>query len=260
MYFALGLVSQLGEDTHRHQNMLILEGITLLTLLIVGGGTLIYLINKEAKRGNMLQSFFAAFSHDMKTAVASLRLQTESLQQDLKSESELQPVLGRLVADTSRILVATDNSLHFANSGQHKLLSENIQLSSFLKAMKASWPQLDLELQGDGVVKADKRALHNVFENLLHNSIAHGEATTVTISIQDEGSSVSVLFKDNGKGFQGDLSSLGEAFHRHTVTSGSGLGLNIVKSLVVQMCGVEPKYSNMEDGFAVELQVPKGTS
>ena len=71
---------------------------------------------------------------------------------------------------------------------------------------------------------------------------------------------MSVLFKDNGKGFQGDLSSLGEAFHRHTVTSGSGLGLNIVKSLVVQMCGVEPKYSNMEDGFAVELQVPKGTS
>ena len=258
MYFALDLVAQLGEDSHRHQNMLILEGFTLLILLLVGGGTLIYLISKEAKRANIMRDFFAAFSHDMKTAIASLRLQTESLQQDLRSESELQPVLGRLVADTSRILVATDNSLHIAKSGQHKFLSEAILLEELISRMKASWPQLSILVNGDSRVLADQRALHNIFENIFYNSIAHGEATEIKINISENQSMVQIEAQDNGLGFDGDISILGEAFHRHSVSSGSGLGLSIVKSLIQQLGGNGPNYKSEDNGFSVYFEIPKG--
>ena len=50
---------------------------------LVGGGlALFYYAKREQKRHAQVEEFFAAFTHDAKTALASLRLQAESLKED----------------------------------------------------------------------------------------------------------------------------------------------------------------------------------
>ena len=54
-----------------------------------------------------------AFTHDLKTALASLQLQAESLQEDWPDAAS-NPNLARLLEDTVRLGVQLENSLFFA--------------------------------------------------------------------------------------------------------------------------------------------------
>ena len=254
MFFALGLVAN-----ERHYNMLVLEGGTLLVLLVAGGSTLIYFSVQEEKRIETLKSFFAAFSHDMKTAVASLRLQTESLQDDLKGNTSSEALLERLVTDTSRILLATDNSLFLAQSGDYKLLNEDISINELLESMKASWPQIEIEVVGGARVKSDQRALRAIFENLVHNSISHGQSKKIVLSMSEKNKRVYVSVKDDGKGFSGNMNELGSVHYRPQSTSGSGLGLSIVKRLLVLLKSEKLKFAS-DSGFEVKFDLPVGRS
>ncbi len=79
--------------------------------------------------------------------------------------------------------------------------------------------------------------LESILTNLVQNSVIHGHATEVDISVRREGGRVIVTVIDNGRGFQGDLSQLGELFVRHARSSGSGVGLYIVRQLAKAMHG-----------------------
>jgi signal transduction histidine kinase len=92
-------------------------------------------------------------------------------------------------------------------------------------------------LTGDGIVKADARALESVLTNLVQNAVIHGQATRVDIQVQRVSGRLQVRVGDNGGGFQGDPSRLGELFVRHERSSGSGVGLYIVRRLVTSMNG-----------------------
>src|SRR5256884_8007784 len=90
-----------GKQLERHYQMLMWEGGILIASLIGGGLALFYYARREQKRHAQVEEFFAAFTHDAKTALASLRLQAESLKEDLGANPS--PVLDRLLQDTVRL-------------------------------------------------------------------------------------------------------------------------------------------------------------
>src|SRR5437773_8317492 len=94
---------------NRHYQMLLWEGGILIASLIGGGLALLYFARREQRRHAQVEEFFAAFTHDAKTALASLRLQAESLQEDLGSKPS--PLLDRLLQDTLRLQIQLENSL-----------------------------------------------------------------------------------------------------------------------------------------------------
>src|SRR5216110_654896 len=98
---------------HRHYQMLLWEGGILIASLIGGGLALLYYARREQKRHAQVEEFFAAFTHDAKTALASLRLQAESLQEDF--EDAPNPLLDRLLRDTLRLQLQLENSLFLVN-------------------------------------------------------------------------------------------------------------------------------------------------
>ena len=71
--------AQLGRVTR----MLILEGVMLVGMLVGGGVALLVAIRFEQRRRRDMRAFFMAFTHDLKTSLASLRLQAEALREDL---------------------------------------------------------------------------------------------------------------------------------------------------------------------------------
>src|SRR5205085_12216550 len=85
----LDRLNQLGarypSEIQQYYRMLLSEGGVLIALLIGGGIALFSYALRERRRHRQVEEFFAAFTHDSKTALASLRLQAESLREDLES-------------------------------------------------------------------------------------------------------------------------------------------------------------------------------
>src|SRR5258707_1366340 len=199
-------------DFHRHYRMLLWEGGILIVSLIGGGLALLYYARREQKRHAQVEEFFAAFTHDAKTALASLRLQAESLREDF-AEAHPNPLLDRLLSDTLRLQLQLENSLFLVNLTRGAFFLEPITLSDRVDALRHHWPDLLITQTGDGVIMADARALESVLTNLVQNSVTHGQATEVEVRIKrsDDGRLV-VRVSDNGHGFHGDPNALGKLF------------------------------------------------
>jgi len=243
-------------DLHRYYQMLMWEGGILIASLIGGGLALFYYARREQKRHAQVEEFFAAFTHDAKTALASLRLQAESLREDLAS-GESNPLLDRLLGDTLRLQLQLENSLFLVNLPRGKFFLQPIMLGDRIEALRLHWPGVTITQSGDGSVMADARALESILTNLVQNAVIHGHATQVDVNVRRNAGRLSVTVVDNGRGFQGDLSQLGKLFVRHARSSGSGVGLYIVRQLAKAMHGTIQFCSGAESGFVAELDLPE---
>ncbi len=237
----------------RQQRMLISEGLILIISLLAGGGALLYYIVREKRRADQIHRFFATFSHELKTSIASLRLQVESLSMDFAS-SPSNPLFERLVKDSVRLEIQLENSLHLSQLESSRFFFERLDLKRFLSALEHQWPSMAIRVSGEADVFADHRALESVLKNLIQNAIVHGGATEVTFDVTEHGNSlVKIRVVDNGSGFNGKLDQLGKLFMRHNPKSGSGVGLFLVRNLVEKMGG-RARFLGGPEGFLTELE------
>src|SRR5438046_8600205 len=132
----------------RHYQMLMWEGGILIASLIGGGLALFYYAKREQRRHAQVEEFFAAFTHDAKTALASLRLQAESLREDF-AQSEANPLLERLLSDTLRLQLQLENSLFLVNLTRGKFFLQPIRLSDRIDSLGMNWPEVSISLTGD---------------------------------------------------------------------------------------------------------------
>lgn len=243
-------------DIARRHRMLISEGATLVLLLLGGGLALLYHVRAEMTRAQKLREFFAAFTHDIKTSLASLRLQAESLEEDAAG-SPHERLLKRLVRDTVRLELQLENSLLLASpDDSSRFLLEPLSLRDLLEPMAHHWPELKVEIDGDARVLADRRAVESIFKNLLQNCVVHGRATEMHVKIERiPGGHVVTRLLDNGRGFTGDSKRLGLIFERHGSSSGSGLGLYLATNLARRLDG-QLNFPEASRGFAVEVVLP----
>lgn len=247
--------SQIVKEIGRQHRMLMSEGITLVILLLGGGAALLWSIRNDQRRARQVQEFLGAFTHDLKTSLSSLRLQAEALDEDLKDSGQSR-IARRLVKDTVRLELQLENSLMLAApDSESPLLLERIDLADVLSRLGHQWPELSVSIEGDSFVSADRRALDSIFKNLAQNAVVHGRASKVTIDIQRRGPWTNVIFKDDGRGFHGELSRLGKMFERHTSTSGSGLGLSLAMKLAKRIGG-SVQIVECSSGFCVEVLLP----
>lgn len=249
------VAGEIAREVARQHRMLMSEGVTLVILLLAGGAALLWSIGTDLKRARRVQEFLGAFTHDLKTSLSSLRLQTEALEEDLKDSGQSR-LAKRLVKDTVRLELQLENSLALAApESESTLLIESIDLASMLTTLSNYWPDLAVSVEGESSVAADRRALESIFKNLAQNSVVHGRASKIQLDIVREGLWTRVRFADDGRGFHGNLSRLGRMFERHSSTSGSGLGLSLAMQLARRMGG-DLVINDTSAGFAVELVLP----
>ncbi|TGK08815.1 sensor histidine kinase [Leptospira fletcheri] len=246
------------DKLERQSLMIKLEGTFFLFMLVSGGLTLVWLTFREDKRNKLIHDFFSTVTHEIKTPLASLRLQVESLL-DEGSKTARDKLLHRLLKDSVRIESQMTKALYLASlMRSERLYLENTDLSGLEQSLREDWTELKLITDWkEKRVRADRKALESVFRNLLENSLQHGRATEVHISSEAAPNGrVKFIFEDNGSGFKGDSRSLGRPFVRHTSTSGSGVGLYIVKKLIEKMSGNFVLRPGFSDGFRAEWTLP----
>jgi signal transduction histidine kinase len=239
----------------RVTRMLVLEGVILVGMLIGGGVALLAAIRLEQRRRRDLRSFFMAFTHDLKTSLTSLRLQAEALREDLPAAAE-NPNLRRMLKDSVRLQLQLENALAMATT-DGAIFIEAIDLRTLIDYLRDDFPELRIDVAGDGRVRADRRALESVLRNLLQNAVVHGNATHVSLVMNRRPSGIEIVISDDGAGASSDLSmALDRPFVRPSTTSGSGVGLYVCGRLLSQMHG-RIQLRRGAPGFSVAIELPE---
>ncbi len=249
-----GLQNASARDILRQHRMLMSEGGFLFGLLLVGGVSLLYYISREIRRAKQIQTFFAAFTHDLKTSLASLRLQAESLEEELDPAQS--KFTKRIIRDTVRLELQLNNSLILAQDDSNTFFIEDLSLKKSLEIMHFQWADFDIQVRNDCVLKVDAKALESICKNLIQNSIVHGHSRHLKISCEQANHEmIQIEFQDDGQGFQGETKELGELFVRHSSTSGTGIGLYLVKNLCERMKG-RLELAKSPSGFRAIVTLP----
>lgn len=250
--------NQAAKDFVRHHRMLLWEGGFLIFCLIAGGALIFYFLYRDMRQSSKIRDFFLTFTHELKTPIASLRIQAESLKEDLAGSQDV-IILNRLISDANRLALQLENSIAAAEAQMPQLYSEEVDLQDLLRNSQYYWPELKFRLpEGlNAKLNCDPKAIDIIFRNLIQNSVTHGRASEVSISASriKDSDLIRVEISDNGRGFEGNRKKLGAFLERHFSGSGNGLGLYIVGKLIQGLKG-SICFPESHTGFRVELEIP----
>ncbi|WP_090046556.1 ATP-binding protein [Limnohabitans sp. 2KL-27] len=205
----------------------------------------------EQERALML----AGISHDLRTPLARLRLETELSVSDLETRD-------LMAADIAQLDAIIDKFLDYARPEPTEL--GPVLLSGLISRCIAPWrhnPRIDIrvDVAEDLQVKAEKVELSRVLSNLLENASRYGQSpsdgiTRVEIVARVHEGWVLLRVRDQGPGVSDEaLKNLTQPFFRgdaaRTSATGSGLGLAIVERSVQRMGGTFSVFNNSAGGL-----------
>jgi signal transduction histidine kinase len=249
-------VAGVPTPTSHFRRMFIWEGATFIGLLMAGGVALVLAIRRENARRQAVEAFFMAFTHDLKTSIASIQLQAEGLHEDWPNQVPRAPI-DRLLQEAVRLQIQLENSL-FVAQPDGRLLTEQIAAGPAITRLAADWPDLAVRVDGQARVVADARGFDVVVRNLLQNAVVHGGAREVRVGVAQPSSGlVRLTFADDGRGVDpGVVERLGEPFLRPGSTSGTGVGLFVSRRIVTRMHGALRFVPAEGRGLTVQLDLP----
>jgi two-component system osmolarity sensor histidine kinase EnvZ len=205
----------------------------------------------EAERALML----AGISHDLRTPLARLRLETELSVSDLQTR-EL------MVADIEQLDDIIDKFLDYARPEPTQL--GPVLLTGVISRCITPWRnnarlQITVDVSEDLQVQAEPVELGRVLSNLLENARRYGQSpedgiTRVEIVARVHEGWVLLRVRDQGPGVSvATLKNLTQPFFRgdaaRTSATGSGLGLAIVERAVQRMGGTFSVFNNSAGGL-----------
>ena len=234
-------------NTSRLTSMVLWEGGTFLILLLASSITLLFIYLKDKKRTKALQGFFSSLTHELKTPLASIRLQGEVIHDKIKdivgSNGDIEKLTNRLIQDTNRLETQMDKILQLSRlerGGNLNLVSVN--LIDYLRRLEKDWGKsFDLTFnftieKEESYIDVDQFALDLIFKNLLENTQIHSNDNKIKIILSDFNNTILLKYSDGGV-FDGDQKKLGNIFYKHSSTKGSGIGLYLIKNLLLKMQG-----------------------
>jgi len=219
------------------------EGGTFLLLLLLLSFSLIFLWLQDQRKTKSIQAFFASLTHELKTPLASIRLQSEVIDELVTrlDNSRVSELTGRLIEDTQKLEDQMDKILQLSRLERGGNLNPvAIEISSFVQSTLERWGnRLDIRSSIEDnlpSVMADQFALTLVLRNLLENTRVHATTKSANVTVENINGEVILKYSDDGY-FDGDQLRLGTLFYKHNSTKGSGIGLYLAKKLMDKMGG-----------------------
>lgn len=260
-------IPQLGSQS-RFLNMMRWEGSFFFIFLILLSGSLFVMYFRDMKKSKAMQAFFSSLSHELKTPLASMRLQAEVIKDMIEDEThnhdQLANLTKRLIEDTHKLESELEKSLQLSRIEQDAPMTlVPVSVERFIKRQEQKLQSpLKVELHMDMDAKevmADELALSMIFRNLFENTLRHNKTTQrVSITTRKHGPLVEITYDDFGKKFAGDMDSLGQLFYKFESTKGSGIGLYLIKHLMRKMQGQLEILNEERLKFRLTFTAPTG--
>lgn len=203
----------------------------------------------------------AGISHDLRTPLARLRLETELSVADLDARDHM-------AADIAQLDAIIDKFLDYARP--EMALLEPVSLNTVIDAAVYSVAdyqdmRITVDMPESIGVLADKVELSRVISNLLENARRYGKSSGTGVASVDivaiaRDQWVLIKVRDHGQGVpQASLAKLTNPFFRgdaaRTAATGAGLGLAIVEKTVQRMGGVFTLSNTSSGGLAAHIKL-----
>ncbi len=219
------------------------------------------------------RDFVSNVSHELRTPLTSLKLITETLQENLQEDpAESQRFLGRMGAEIDNLTQMVEELLELSKieSGRVPLERQWTQPNKIvtsahermaLQAERAGL-QCTVELSGNlPNIYVDSSRLERVLVNLLHNAIKFtSPGGKISVTVFQKLNTIVFSVKDNGVGIeQKDLARVFERFYksdRSRTDRGTGLGLSIARHLVEAHGGKIWAESQPGGGSTFSFSIP----
>jgi signal transduction histidine kinase len=262
----------LGEgQAQRRVWMVVGEGSVLLLFLLVMLFLTYRAVRRDLRLARRQRNFLLAVTHELRTPIASLKLQFQTLKRPgLSAEARMEleqrssDELERLGAITEKVLLASDPGGNEPGLRRDPtdLASLSRQLVEQAQRTHASGHRVELHAPGSFPFITDPDAFRSVLENLLENAAKYSpRGSTISVDLSGGPHGAVIRVTDQGPGIpQADRAHIFERFFRGgneevRQAKGTGLGLYIVQRLVRRLGG----QVHVEDGpvggatFAVHL-------
>jgi signal transduction histidine kinase len=230
--------------------MLSWEGIFFVLLVILFCAGLFWLFWQDRKKQKSMQQFFASITHELKTPLASVSMQSEFISELIDENKEFDPsqrkqiskLTKRLIDDTKNLEIQFDKAMQLSRIERGGVLTQTpIELKTLIAKEIAKHRDLkfNIEIPIECFVLADEYALQTIFRNLIDNSKKHRTNNNQVISIHTitEANKIKIIFNDHGEAFGGEIKMLGQLFYKFNSGQGTGIGLYIIKKLTSAMHG-----------------------
>jgi two-component system osmolarity sensor histidine kinase EnvZ len=207
----------------------------------------------------------AGISHDLRTPLARLRLETEMSVSDLDARAHM-------VSDIAQLDAIIDKFLDYARPEKGQLgavaLDETVQACAFALSQRQD-VKLKIHLESEIRVRADVVELGRIISNLLENACRYGKSADtgiarIDLSAVGRDKWVHIKIRDHGIGVAPEqLSILTQPFYRgeaaRTAANGAGLGLAIVDKTVRRMGGSFALTNAPTGGLCANIRLQRAT-
>lgn len=218
-------------------------------------------------------SFIRHISHELKTPLAAIREGTELLYDNSvgKLNEEQQEIcyiikdsvnrLQRLIEDLLNFNIVLDStSLQDSERIEIKVLLEEV-LADHKLDIKRKRIEV-IQVIEEVIIYSNVQQLKVVIDNLLSNAIKYSpECQEISIYSEMKNKQLQISIVDNGPGIHFDIQDkIFDAFYQgpapsNTLVKGSGLGLTIVKELLMRLNGEIELHSKDNNGKGTKVQI-----
>jgi PAS domain S-box-containing protein len=214
-----------------------------------------------------LDTFFYKASHDLKGPLASI-LGIANLARIENKEPVIENYFRMIDTSVRRLDSTLMDLIELARTrkGVSKLSKIFVKalvteiLQSLSHTENFSRIKFDIQVDGSLGITADKVLVLSVFQNLIHNAInyCNQQNPCVKISVRETKAGIELEVTDNGAGIAEHVKhKVFEMFYRgHPDSSGSGLGLFIVKNALEKLNGKVWFESNEGKGASFFAEIP----
>ncbi len=197
-----------------------------------------------------------AIGHDLRTPLASLRVRTESVEDDAERAR-----MSETIDEMNRML---EDILSLARAGRSAESPQKVDLAALADAVVEDFVEL-----GSPVTLADSdravalvrpQQIRRALRNLIENAIVYGDRAHV--SVFQEAGQVRIVVADEGPGIAQDrMAEMLEPFtrlegSRNRETGGAGLGLALVRAIMTEHHGDLRLANRPEGGLEASLVLP----
>lgn len=254
------------KDTHDHsdQHQQLTIAVLVVCAILIGAAALVgYWLSGRAIRPAMAaleqqETLLAETAHDLRTPVAALRALAETAARDPEQRAELLPRTVRLAGRMGDIIDGLLVRARLA-AGVEQLAMQPVWLDQLVAGVVEDMPTEGARFSlvtAPTMVRADPTLLQRAIGNVLGNAMRHGRApgadqAIITVTVADG----RITVADQGPGIDPTVGA--DLFEPYTTGGAStGLGLSIVRWVVLAHGGDLKVYNADEGGAIFEIQLP----
>jgi two-component system sensor histidine kinase QseC len=213
--------------------------------------------------------FIADAAHELRTPLAAMRVNVEALQSQAGNCRQHELLAGIMNGNNRAARLVAQLLLLLRSDATANVALERLALSTLLQdrlaqlSTLAKLRQIELELASEGpfFIFGHQESLVSLIDNLVDNAIKYSPpGGAVTVRLYRHEIEVVLSVADQGAGIAPDLRErVFDRFFRapDQIQSGSGLGLTIVKSVVLQHGGqIRLHAADGGKGLLVEVRLP----